>query len=135
MDYFAKWFDDIQSRVSLCLPSKIGVTGVYRQHLGPRFAYAKIEACAEPASSLEIRFGADVCDSGPDRLFLEAAIFGLLDALLTSESSPLRNVRITLTRCEVDPIDSSQMAFRHAGRDAGRKIISEIGERDFPETL
>jgi hypothetical protein len=102
------------------------VTGVHQQHMGPRLEHAKIEVLAEPAASFEVRFGPDVDDSDASRIFLEAAVFGLLDILLVSRTHPLRNVSITVTHCEIDPVDSSQMAFRQAGRDAGMKIINAI---------
>jgi hypothetical protein len=132
MNYIAKWCDDIQSRTPTSVPARLTATGVRDQHVGPRMDYAKIEVVVEPAESFDVRFGPDVEASETNRLFLEAAIFGLLDILLVSGPYPLRNVSITIARCEIDPIDSSQMAFRHAGRDAGRKIISALGAGTNP---
>jgi translation elongation factor EF-G len=102
------------------------VNGVHQQHMGPKSEYARIEVLAEPATSFEVRFGPDVGESDPSRIFLEAAVFGLLDILLVSRTYPLRNIRITLTHCEIHPVDSSQIAFRQAGRDAGMKIINAL---------
>ena len=132
MNYITKWCEELQSRTSLTLPSRMTVNGVRQQHTGPRLEYAKIEVLVEPAASFEVRFGPDVDDSDPSRIFLEAAVFGLLDILLVSRPYPLRNVSVTLTHCEIDPVDSSQMAFRHAGRDAGMKIISTLSSGTSP---
>ncbi len=126
MNYLTKWFDEVQSRHSMSLSSSVTVSGVRDQHMGPRWERAKIEVRAEPAASFDVRFGPDIDQSDTTRMFLEAALFGLLDILLVYRTYPLRNVRITLTRCEIDPVDSSQMAFRQAGRDAGMKIISAL---------
>jgi len=126
MSYITKWCDEIQSRTSMTVSSSIAVTGVRDAHLGPRLEYAKIEVLAEPATTLEVAFAPDVEQSDTDRMFLDAAVFGVLDILLVSELYPLRNVAITLTRVEYDPISSSPMAFRQAGRDAGRKIMGAL---------
>lgn len=126
MNYIAKWCEEIQSRTPTSVPRRLTATGVRDQHVGPRMEYAKIEVVVEPATSLGIRFPTDVDAIETTRLFLEAAIFGLLDILLVSGPYPVRNVSITIARCEIDPINSSQMAFRYAGRDAGRKIIRAL---------
>jgi len=128
MNYIAKWYDNILRRSSVSLSRAVRVEGLREEHLGPRFDFAKIDVLVEPAASFDVRFGPDVDQSDTTRMFLEAAVFGLLDILLVSGRHPLRNVCITLTRCEIDPIDSCQMAFYHAGRDAGKKIVSEIEE-------
>ncbi len=132
MNYVAKWYDGILNRSSLSLPQSVRVEGVRQQHLGPRLEYAKVEVLVEPAVSFEVRFASDVLQIDANRIFLEAAVFGLLDILLVSEAYPLRNVSVTVTRCDVDPVDSSEMAFRHAGRDAGRKVISALSARRVP---
>ena len=132
MNYITKWCDEIQSRTSLTLPSRMTVNGVRQQHMGPRLEYAKIEVFVKPAASFEVRFGPGVDQSDPSRIFLEAAVFGLLDILLVSRPYPLRNVSVTLTHCEIDPVDSSQIAFRQAGRDAGMKIINALSSGTTP---
>jgi hypothetical protein len=56
-----------------------------------------------------------------------AVVFGLLDILMTMESHPLYNVRVTLTDAAYHHTDSTEIALREAGRDAGRKIVEELG--------
>jgi len=126
MNYITKWYDDLMQRSSLNLPREIRVEGLPKQHVGPRLEFAKIEILAEPSASFDVRFASGLDQNDITRMFLDAAVLGLLDIFLISEAQPLRNVRITVTRCEVDPIDSSEMAFRHAGRDAGEKIINAL---------
>jgi translation elongation factor EF-G len=58
--------------------------------------------------------------------YLQEAIFGVIDVLMTAESAPLRNVRLKVVDAVVHPVDSSRMAFRRAGRDAGRKALEAV---------
>ena len=57
----------------------------------------------------------------------QTVVYGLLDVLMTMESHPLYNVRVTLTDAAYHHTDSTEIALREAGRDAGRKIIEQIG--------
>jgi hypothetical protein len=59
--------------------------------------------------------------------FLKAAVFGLLDVVLTAGYLPLRDFALRVVEVDSHPIDSSIMAFRKAGRDAGRKLLQEMG--------
>lgn len=45
---------------------------------------------------------------------------------MVAESAPLKNIRVIVEKIEPHAVNSSQMAFRHAGRDAGRKIIETL---------
>jgi hypothetical protein len=63
----------------------------------------------------------------------DAIIFGLLDVLMLADSGPLYKLRVVLEKVWYHEIDSSQNAFRHAGRDAGRKIIETIEQRNRPD--
>jgi hypothetical protein len=122
-DYLKLWSDELLKRNSLALKSKITVTGERNQHLGPRWEFAKIQVSVEPALRLEV---VDVLPNNEEARqlgYLDWSIFGLLDVLMVAESAPLKNIRITLEKAEHHAVDSSTMAFRHAGRDAGRRII------------
>ena len=91
-----KWHDNILSRSSLSLQSSVRVKGLRDEHLGPMLEYAAIEVLAEPSASFDVQFGTDIEQSEDKRLFLEAAVYGLLDILLVSEPYPIRNVCITV---------------------------------------
>jgi hypothetical protein len=54
-------------------------------------------------------------------------IFGLPDVLMTMESYPLYKVRVTLNDAAYHDTDSTEIAFREAARDAGRRIVELIG--------
>jgi hypothetical protein len=61
----------------------------------------------------------------------DAVIFGLPDVLMRSEPGPLYTVRIVLEQVWYHEVDSSEVACRHAGRDAGRKIIEGIEDQRY----
>jgi hypothetical protein len=128
-DYLKYWADDLLKRSSLELRSSITVVGERNQHLGPRYEFAKIQVRIDPAPHFEV-VDAVCADDELHRLgYLDWAIFGLLDILMVSESAPIKKARITLESVEYHSVDSSRMAFRQAGRDAGRKIVEAIKRR------
>lgn len=64
-----------------------------------------------------------------DRLgvqWLESSIFGLLDVLMFADPAPLFKVRVVLEKVWYHHVDSTQNAFRNAGRDASRKLLEKI---------
>ncbi len=126
IDYLKLWADGLLTRRSLTLKSKITVVGERNQHLGPRFEFAKVQMSVEPASSFEVVDALPANEELRQLGYPDWAVFGLLDVLTTAESSPLTNIRVILEKAEHHPVDSSQMAFRQAGRDAGRKIIESL---------
>jgi hypothetical protein len=62
--------------------------------------------------------------------YLRAAAFGVLDVVLTAGPLPLRNFALRVIDIQSHPADSSIMAFRRAGRDAGRKLLQKGGLGD-----
>ena len=81
---------------------------------------------AEPAERFEV-VNEVQAQRGLEALrFPECAIFGVLDILMVSESAPVASVRLTLKDALWDPTDTTAMAFRQAGRDAGRKILAAL---------
>ena len=127
-EYLQLWPLELLKLSSLKIKSKITVVGERNQHLGPRWEYAKVQISIEPAPQFE------VIDAAPDDVearkagYLDWAVFGLLDVLMVAESAPLKNIRVIVENIEPHAVDSSQMAFRQAGRDAGRKIIETLRE-------
>lgn len=59
--------------------------------------------------------------------FARAAVLGLLDVLLTADPFPLREVALRIVEIQVHPVDSTVVALRRAGRDAGRKLLQAAG--------
>lgn len=131
MNYLAAWQQNVVSRPSLRLREAVELETLREANLGPRWEWAKIKVRAEPSEQLEIFIKLAV--EQPHFLeygYIDAAIFGLLDTLLLAAQSPLTKVRLTLIELHDHEVDSSQNAFRMAGRELGRRLIeSAIGQK------
>lgn len=94
--------------------------------------YGSIHVRAEPSDDFLVAFSPEITalhTADVDaRLFSESAIFGLLDVLTFGDDLPFLNHRVTLLNMDMHPVDSSRIAFRRAGRDAGRKILEAAKE-------
>lgn len=123
MNHFAQWYQNLMTSPSLSLRAEVQATGLRNKHLGPRVEFAEIEVTAQPSTQFEVEFGANL-DPGTPAEYLQGSVFGLMDVLLVSGQYPLRNVRLTISRIGIDTISSSEMAFRHAGREAAKVIIA-----------
>jgi translation elongation factor EF-G len=121
-----QWLADVANRQTAQLSQSGLVEGVRDRPLGPRSDFAKITVAFEPASALAVECSAPNRSELEADRYLEGAVFGLLDVLLTAGTYPLRNVKLTITAAEIHPIHSSQMAFRWAGRDAATKLLEAI---------
>jgi hypothetical protein len=129
-DYLKLWADELLKRSSFTPKSKIAVVGERNQHLGPRFEFAKVQLSVEPASRFEVVDAVVPNEELRQLGYPDWVVFGLLDVLMVAKSAPLTNVRVVLEKVEHHPVDSSPMAFRHAGRDAGHKIIEAMNCRE-----
>jgi hypothetical protein len=131
-DYLGLWAEGWLKRSSMLLSEPISVTGEREKHFGPKSEFAKVKMTVYPSSALEI------IDASAESVELEklgvgwpdSAIFGLLDVLMLAESNPLYKVRVVLETDAYHDVDSSWNAFRHAGRDAGRKILDRLSQRN-----
>ncbi len=118
------WLGGLPGGPALPLPRACEVYGQRDQHLGPTWERAGVRVLVEPADRLKVVLGSVRRTDESYRLFAEAAVMGLLDVLLAVKPNPVRDVRISILRLDIDPIESSQSAFRNAGRDAGFKVIA-----------
>jgi hypothetical protein len=131
-NYPKLWADGLLASKPLPLNRRITVLGERNQHLGPRWEFARIRVSIEPAPGFEV---IDVVEADVKLRqlgYLDWAVLGLLDVLMVAETAPLTGVRVILEKAEHHEIDSSQMAFRQAGRDAGRKIIAALRQPPVP---
>jgi hypothetical protein len=127
MSYLDRWIEGLLQHQSLNLKDPIRIDGVRDVHLGPRMEFAKFTAIVEPARAFEVSFQLPQSQLTSERqAFLDQAILGLLDVLMTGTVYPLRNIRVRVIETEFDPINSSASAFRQAGRDAGRKLLDSL---------
>jgi translation elongation factor EF-G len=124
MDHLRYWAEEITIRTSARLNESHRVVGVYGPTTGPRQQYAKVEFLVEPAEEFEVVAAVEGADDDefwgsecPDW-----AVLGLLDVVLVAWSQPLRNIKVTVVDGDYHPFWSSRMAFRMAGREAGRKL-------------
>ncbi|RYD29538.1 MAG: hypothetical protein EOP86_21535 [Verrucomicrobiaceae bacterium] len=124
--YLDQWLHDVVGRQPAPMNATGVVEGIRDKPLGPRSDYARIIGDYEPASEFEAHCTAANRPELEADKYLDGAVLGLLDVLLTAEADPLRNVRLTIIEAETHPIHSSQMAFRWAGRDAAAKLLEAI---------
>lgn len=124
--YIKMWAEGMQARSSAVISSKIQVTGERNQSLGPRFQFARVQVSVEPAPEFEVVDRTPVSKELRELDFPDWFVFGMLDVLLSAEPHPLHKIRVTLVAVEFDPIDTSAAAFRHAGRDAARKVMNTL---------
>jgi hypothetical protein len=130
-DYLGLWAEGLLKQNSILLATPVTVVGEREKHFGRRSEFAKVKLTVYPAHAFE------VADNVAEKSDLEklgvgwpdCAIFGLLDVLILAEPGPLHKVRVVLEEVWYHDVDSSWQAFRHAGRDAGRKIIETITHR------
>jgi hypothetical protein len=102
------------------------VVGERDAHLGPRLEFARVQLSVEPATQLEIVDAVPPSEELRSLGYPDSVILGVLDVLMVALAAPVKRVRIVLEKAEYNPVDSSPMAFRLAGRAAGRKIIEAI---------
>jgi translation elongation factor EF-G len=119
------WSEDVLRRRGMTLTAAVRVCGLRDKHLGPRWDYARVVFLVEPAQEFKVVLGARVPD-GFDSEYLESALLGFLDIAMTAEPFPLKLICITVEEAELHEVDSNIMAFRHAGRDAGRKLLQQL---------
>jgi len=128
MNYLDLSIANLRQRNSVRLTQAITVVGHREKHFGPRSQFARVVMTTSPAEEL------DVVDNVPCRKELEAlgvawprcVVFGLLDILMFAEFGSLYKIRITLDDAAYHEVDSSESAFREAGRDAGRNVIETV---------
>lgn len=121
------WLSDVRARPAIRFPRAVVADGERAAHLGPRNEFAKVRVKFEPADAFECSMGG-VPGDADSVAFAEAAVLGVLDALITSAPYPVLKVRVVIEKIEVDPIDSSEQAFRLAGRDAALKALGVISQ-------
>ena len=121
--YLERWTSDIASRQPVSVAVSGRVEGVRDKTLGPRSDYARIVVAFEPSKSLIIECSASNRRELESDDYLDYAVFGLLDILMTATAYPVRNIRLNIVEAEIHPIHANKLAFRWAGRDAGRRIL------------
>ncbi len=127
-DFPRIWAEALLSARPMPLLQSVTVVGERDAHLGPRLEFARVKISVEPANKLEVVDAAQTNEEMRNLGYPDSVVLGILDILMVALSAPVRAVRIVLEEVEYDPISSSPMAFRQAGRDAGRKVIKAMSE-------
>ncbi len=131
--YLERWAHDAISRPSLSLARSVHVEGVRQAHLGPRMESARVQLLLEPAQEFQVAVELPSLNASPEQAhFVESAIFGFLDVVLHAEPRPYKDMKLRVLGVEVDPVSSSLIAFRLAGRDAGRKFLDALRNQSPP---
>ena len=117
------WAEGLLHLQRMTIRAPITVTGVYDRHLGPRWNYAYIKVIAEPSEQVEVSLEVPL-EKGLTEAILREAIFGMLDTLMTQPGLPVVNLRLRVVGAVLDPVRSTQHAFRLAGRLAAKELLA-----------
>lgn len=121
------WMSSLLSLPSAKLKGSRRVEGVWDRHLGPRREFAKIVFLIEPSDKFEVSIQSTNELGELSKIgYLDWGVMGLLDVIMVSGTLPLKDIKVTITDAWSDPTDSNHMAFRHAGRVAGRSLMALI---------
>ncbi len=126
MTYVEGWFESLLRASPRSIPTAMRVTGQCDQHLGPRLRFARVTISVRPGDRFDVQIAIPPAlqDTLQEHQYLDYFVFGFLDVMLTSAEQPATLLSLTITDVDYDPINSSQIAFRLAGRDAGRHVIA-----------
>lgn len=127
------WAANVLARRRSTIEKVVSAEGVCDRMVGGRQDRAGITVVAEPSSEWRVKFETSAADTAElvRASYGEAAIYGLIDVLATVPESPLLDLLIRVVKVEIDPISSSQHAFRIAGRRAGREVLLRAGVPTF----
>lgn len=120
------WFQDRLAAPSMRMERKVRVSVTHDQHLGPTWERAGLGLEVEPAEEFAAELAIEQA-TADEVEYAKAAMLGFLDVVMANTPSPLRDVRVRVVELSVDPVASSEMAFRKAGRQAARKVMEELG--------
>lgn len=125
-DLIEEWIGSLLARKCRPLEYDIAVEGRVRRHVGPTMLIAAVGVVFRRSEKFRVENELVLNLESESEAFLRAAIFGMLDVLMVSDLVSIDTLEIVLKTVELDPIESSQWAFREAGRDAGRKMIKKL---------
>lgn len=126
MNLLEKWMEDMLSRRSRVLEAPVRVEGIRKAHLGGYLQIGQVLFVIEPANGFEISIEIANLEAKPEyKSFIESAIFGFLDVVMLAEPYPFKDLKVRVVGAEFDPVSSSVISFRLAGRDAGKKFLEE----------
>jgi hypothetical protein len=126
MGFIEKWYEDLMARSPSKLKREVEAWGEYYRQAAV-IRYAKVKICLGPGESLQVFDDLDKDKSDQLRRMggFEQIVFGVLDVMLTSPSSPCRFFTLRILDVDINEITSVPIAFRLAARDATQRILKE----------
>jgi hypothetical protein len=132
MDDLSSWTKHVLERPSAVLQRSVVAEGLRDVHMAARWEFAKVTFQIEPARQFAFEIS---CKEKVEHLnaaeFVRAALVGFLDTILVADLRPYRDIRITLTELNVHEVDSNQLAFYRAGREAGKRFLEMANKMAF----
>ncbi len=127
-EYIDAWCANLANRSSIPLEQEGEAWGEYTVHTGPSFWRAKVKLSLTNAGRFQVveSLSRDKAASLKHYGYFDYIIFGVLDVLLSDVKGPHKLFVLDILDAEINEIESNQMAFRLAARDAVTKILSGL---------
>jgi len=124
-DYFATWFNALVNNSSWRWSKSVVTAGTCRLISGPKTMYASVKIKFDPHEIFEVvnLLNRDVMKVVELEGWYESIIFGVLDVMLTIPATPIRDFKMEIQEIDFNEIESTQVAFRIAARDAACKAL------------
>lgn len=125
MKYLKDWFSDLESKPGITWKKNISITGECNRHIGPSIWFASVTLGLSPSDQFEVENTLDpkVAELIQDRGWYDYIVYGVLDVMLATPTSPIRNFRLIINQVGFNEVESNQTAFRLAARDAAIKAL------------
>ncbi len=126
-DYLQLWYRNLLTRTSGTIKREGEAWGECNRRMEPP-RRAKIKIRLGPSNDLQIldKLDRDTSARLKQNGYYDYIVYGVLDVMLTDVGGPYRSFKLRLLDAEIDDIESTQMAFRLAARDAATKILAQI---------
>ena len=118
-----RWFENILSTSALPMKSCVTITSEYDKHLGPTWQSAGLTVVVSQSEGFSFTNKVPMTDDLAGAKFPEYAVFGFLDIIMVADQICSECIKLEFTEARFDTVNTTAMAFREAGRDAGRKLL------------
>jgi len=107
------------------LNRNISASGECRKHTGPSIWFAAVAIDFSPNDKFEVgdRLKPEIAKLTQDRGWYDYIVFGVLDVFLVSSTTPIRDFKLIIHEIDFNDIESNQIAFRLAARNAASKAL------------
>ena len=107
MNFLTKWFDDLQCEAVFVWKKSVIVKGTCNMHVGPSIRYASLTIEFSPSIQFVVDdiLSIDIRSLLLQRDWYRYIVFGVLDVMLTTPISPLRNFKMTINQIDYNEIE------------------------------